>query len=408
MLLRRVYFLKDGNSSGLVIPILILENIWLSWITAAVRCNVQILSIHIRDLRGQFSLPRCVFTCETLTSLVLAMPCILKIPPIICFSNLKVLSIKNVTFSDDYTTQQLFSGLQVLEVLYLMECRWGCLKVLKISAPKLHSLTITEANMGKRNEEYCEGLSDCDDHRDFEGCRITIFGANIKCFFYMGEFFNEYRFYNSFSLERAKIDVTQSSDSYCDKRRRQVAYRMLKVLRGLANVKDLRLYQFADGVLTYAPELLPTMPIFKNLKYLELEWGDINSKALLKILQNSPNLEKLKFSEIDECFDYDKDDILLDPMPPCFLSSLEDIEVGNYDGLETELAAVKILLKNAIALDEMVITFKEYNAGNFEMQEKLYKQLIDFPIGSQNCKIILKLAFLEHVLFRKAFNSCFF
>ncbi|XP_059439946.1 uncharacterized protein LOC132172454 [Corylus avellana] len=125
--------------------------------------------------------------------------------------------------------------------------------------------------------------------------------------------------------------------------------------------------------------------------YLKLEWGNLDSGALLKILQNSPNLERLKFSEeIDECSDYNKDDILLDPMPPCFLSTLECIEVGNYDGFENELAAVKILLKNAMALDEMVITFKECDAGNFEMQEKLYKQLIEFAIGSQNCKIILK------------------
>jgi hypothetical protein len=197
-----------------------------SWITAAVRHNVQSLCICLSKLRGQFSLPRCVFTCETLESFFLDMPCILKVPPIICFSNLKVLSIQSVTFSDDYTIQPLFSGLQVLEVLSLEKCRWVCVKVLSISAPKLHSLTIDEADMQNRSD-----------------CEVMIYGANLKEFYYAGEFFNEYWFYNSLSLEIAGINVTRS-----DGRARQVAYRMFKVLIGLPNVKDMRLYGSAVEV----------------------------------------------------------------------------------------------------------------------------------------------------------------
>jgi hypothetical protein len=197
-----------------------------SWITAAVRRNVQSLHICLSDLRGQFSLPHRVFTCETLESFVLDMPCILKVPPIICFSNLKVLSIQSVTFSDDYTIQPLFSGLQVLEVLSLEKCRWVCVKVLSISAPKLHSLTIDEADMQNRSD-----------------CEVMIYGANLKEFYYAGEFFNEYWFYNSLSLEIAGINVTRS-----DGRARQVAYRMFKVLIGLPNVKDMRLYGSAVEV----------------------------------------------------------------------------------------------------------------------------------------------------------------
>jgi hypothetical protein len=94
-------------------------------------------------------------------------------------------------------------------------------------------------------------------------------------------------------------------------------------------------------------------------------------------------------------------------MPPCFLSYLKCIEVGNYDGFENELSAVKILLKNAFALDEMVIIFKKYDAENLEKQENLYKQLVEFPKGSQNCKMVLKWSFLELLLFEKAINSCF-
>jgi hypothetical protein len=79
-----------------------------SWITAAVRHNVEDLAIRLRDFRGQFSSPHCVSTCDTVKLLLLDMPCILKAPPIIYFSNLVVLRIESITFSDDYTTRQFF------------------------------------------------------------------------------------------------------------------------------------------------------------------------------------------------------------------------------------------------------------------------------------------------------------
>jgi hypothetical protein len=53
-------------------------------------------------------------------------------------------------------------------------------------------------------------------------------------------------------------------------------------------------------------------------------------------------------------------------MPPCFSSYLKCIEVGNYDGFEDELFTLKILLKNAIALDELVLEgYFKINRGIF-------------------------------------------
>ncbi|XP_059436994.1 F-box/FBD/LRR-repeat protein At5g56420-like [Corylus avellana] len=240
-----------------------------SWITAAVRRNVQILSLCLWDSRENFSLPHCVFSCETLRILNLDIPCILKIPPIICFSNLNIVNITDVTFPDGYTTQQLF-------------------------------LNPTD--------------SDC--------CQVTIFGASLNEFLYAGEFCDEYWLYNSFSLERVEIDV-----SYSDERARQVAYRMFKVLTELPNVKDLKLQGSGVEVLTYAAELLPNMPIFNNLMYLELASLSLDCAAI--------NCEN--------------DDIILDPVPPCFFSDLETIEVIRSSGDKEELSVLKILLKNAVA-----------------------------------------------------------
>jgi hypothetical protein len=209
-----------------------------SWITAAVRHNVQYLNIELSDLRGQFSLPHCVFTCETLAYFFLEVPCIFKFPPVICLSNLKTLHFKSVTFSDDYTTQQFFSDLPVLQKLDLEKCRWdplGSHKVLSISAPNLHSPTIIEAEM----ENLCDG----------DGCQIMIFGASLNVFSYTGDFFNEYLLYNSFSLKVAEIGDTGGSEDWeTEEKGRQLAYRMFKLLIGLPNINCLRLFAYAVKV----------------------------------------------------------------------------------------------------------------------------------------------------------------
>ncbi|XP_059436991.1 uncharacterized protein LOC132170102 [Corylus avellana] len=207
-----------------------------------------------------------------------------------------IVNITDVTFPDGYTTRPAaFSGLPVLEMLCLEKCKWGCLKVLSISAPKLSSLTIIEDDMQNPTD------SDC--------CQKLMLVTLMR--------------------EQDKL----------------LTGRMFKVLTGLPNVKDLELQGSGIEVLTYAAELLPNMPIFNNLMYLELASLSLDCAAVLKILQNSPCLRTLNFIEID-C---ENDDIILDPVPPCFFSDHESIEVIRSSGDKEELSVLKILLKNAVA-----------------------------------------------------------
>jgi hypothetical protein len=137
----------------------------------------------------------------------------------ICFSNLNILTIKNVTFSDEYLTRQLFSGPPLLEKLDILDCSWGDLKVVTISAPKLHSLRIHEFQRQKS--------------RNGDVCRVKIFAESLKEFYYFGVF-SDYCLYKSFSLEKAKI-YTYPNPS------KQIAHRMYKLLKGLSNVQFLGL-----------------------------------------------------------------------------------------------------------------------------------------------------------------------
>ncbi|KAL7249978.1 hypothetical protein ACSBR1_012063 [Camellia fascicularis] len=112
-----------------------------SWISAAVRHNVQELDLSL-PLQTHFVLPCCLFTCDSLVVLKLFMDCPFKPPIFIRFSNLKTLRLSAVTFSDDDSTQQLFSGYPVLQELELLYCGLKNLKTITISIPTLKRLTI--------------------------------------------------------------------------------------------------------------------------------------------------------------------------------------------------------------------------------------------------------------------------
>ncbi|KAF3948897.1 hypothetical protein CMV_025158 [Castanea mollissima] len=306
--------------------------------------------------------------------LELAMPCILKLPPTICFTNLKTLNFSYVTFTKEHSTEKLFSGLPVLEELELQNCNWVNLKVVSISAPKLLSIRIVE---------------DWENQNDENGCQVMISGVSLNYFRYCGEFCNEYHVHNSPSLVEASVLA-----SWYNERKRQIAHRMYMLLTGFSGVKELTLVFCAVELLTYAVEvveLLPHMPIFNNLEYLALEEWSVNldSVALLKILQNSPRLKTMEFSEgISLSSDYERNDRILDPVPPCFLSQLNCIKVYDYEGDEEELSAVKILLKNAVVLEELVISCSHHFAKDLEKQKKVHEQLLKLPRGSKHCELV--------------------
>ena len=90
----------------------------------------------------------------------------------------------------------------------------------------------------------------------------------------------------------------------------------------------------------------------------------------------------MKIQGIDLSVNCKNADGILDPVPPCFLSHLRCIKVC-YAEVQDQLPAIKNLLKNAVALDKIVIYSVNHFARDFE------KQLVEFPRGSKNCKLII-------------------
>ncbi|XP_062014797.1 F-box protein At4g09920-like [Rosa rugosa] len=267
-----------------------------AWISAIVKWNVEELSISLQIIDEPVLLPDSLFTSATLVVLDLDMPCVFKVPRTICFSSLKCLSLKSVVFSDDYLTQQLFSGFPILEDLSLTDCNWMNIKFVIIYTPKLLILTMIKG-----------GVEVARASKSSDGCQMMV-------------------------------------------------------------------------VLDDAPELLAQLPLFNDLITLEFEGSvNIGSKPFLLMLHNRPCLQTLIFLEgIEESSNVAKDGVL-EPLPPCFLSHLKEIEVYEFYGDEDHIHALKVLLKNAMVLEKMTITWGTDFEVGLERKSDVHKQLFDLP-----------------------------
>ncbi|KAK9283995.1 hypothetical protein L1049_012254 [Liquidambar formosana] len=337
-----------------------------AWISAAIRHNVQKIDICLDKFEEPFVLPHCLFTCDSLKMLRVEMCHILKVPSSICFSSLRCLVLKGVIFSDEYSTEQLFSGCPILETLWIARCIWENLKAVSIFVPNLQKLAIEEFNY------------DDEDLSDVNGCEVNIFGMSLKSFHYSGDLLNEYCLCNSPSLVTAHIDVIPSCENT-----RIGAYRVKQLLIGLSSVNDLSISRGAIELLNEVEEFFTVLPVYRNLTYLQLTTVPMcfDFKALLNILQKSPCLETLIFHQgikvSPSCVE--DDDGILDPVPSCFLSHLKRIEVYNFKGNEEQLYVIKILLKKATMKEneDDYNTFSETDLDNWwEVKKTLFLRKI--------------------------------
>lgn len=201
-----------------------------SWVCAAVKHNVQHLllvldQIHLEPLE----LPHCLFTCDTLRKAFIVADILLNLPSSIHFSNLKLLTLQYVVFPGYESTQQLFSGLPVLEELTLDSCCWLNFEIVTIALPMLKKLDIKE-NLA-----------------DHDNCQFFIIAENLNSFYYIDTLKNDYWIYNTVSLDWGLMGLCSTDDIGESSRLREVAQRAGR-LRGISCAKELLLTPYAFEV----------------------------------------------------------------------------------------------------------------------------------------------------------------
>ncbi|XP_030514021.1 F-box/LRR-repeat protein At3g26922-like [Rhodamnia argentea] len=343
-----------------------------SWITAAIRRNVQKLQLHlgIEHLSFNYSLPSCIFRCETLTELHLLLNGTLRLPSSVRLKNLRVLALEYLHFADDRSMEQLFSC-PSLEMLSLEYCIWPEDMTLHISAPNLLSLSIVER----------DSFLDIGSHS-----HIKILGSCMKSFDYYGELLDDYDISGSPSLEEVIINLFHPSN--VERKPDQCAQHAYKLLKDLSHVKLLTL---AEDILEDLDENrgildLDSIPIFGYLTKLKFTTRnvDLDSEAFQVLLSKCTILRSLEF-EAGVSIESVTAGGILDPAPQCFLKSLKEITIGYFEAADYELLAVTILLGAAAVLEELVIHCTEQCSKNFHGDSM--EALLALPRASSRCAI---------------------
>ncbi|OMP10758.1 hypothetical protein COLO4_04295 [Corchorus olitorius] len=216
---------------------------------------------------------------------------------------------------------------------------------------------------GKSMKLGSEGNSDELEVEGFDppGCQFIISGVRLKEFAFMGELKHDYCITDTPSLVKAFVGGVEIKQKGSD---RLVAYHAHKLLRGFG--KTLESIQISCHVLqalTYAEELAAHLPMFENLKQIEvfgLEPVNLACRGLLNIVQKSPHLESLHLLEgVRLSTNSEEDDKIFNPVPACFLTHLKTVKLSNFSGTEEELRVVKSLLQRARVLEKLWLNSNE-------------------------------------------------
>ncbi|KAH7842749.1 hypothetical protein Vadar_008732 [Vaccinium darrowii] len=298
-----------------------------SWISTSIRHNIEELNLSL-PWKAQVVLPCCLFTCQSLVVLKLLMNGALNVPSLIQFSNLKTLELSELTFSDDDSTQHLFSSCTVLQELALVNCSWENLKTIVICIPTLKRLTI--------ETEYMEPP----DSEDVHSCVTKIYAANLIHLHFTRCLMVDFRLYDLSSLVDATTILFYEDEDVVEE---VIIPRVLGLLTAICNVRKLTTttdafmgfdVDFSDG--TWMFGRVPSC-FSSSLKTVRIAYFD--GKRI----------------EIKGFNPYDEDDWMFGRVPSCFATSLKTVCIEDFDEKPVEMRFIKFLPTNARVLERLTL-----------------------------------------------------
>lgn len=165
---------------------------------------------------------------------------------------------------------------------------------------------------------------------------------------------------NLSSLVTATIQMTQEGSTLY----KMYPKRMMEFLRGLHDVKELTVTSpdFVQ-VLGGSPISIEAQssPQFYYLRRLKLETSFTRGclRALIYLLKTSPLVEYLFLARYESGLIDAEDDEELGLSLPCLMFHLKHVEIREVKGREDELKFLEFLLKNAIVLEKIVLSYNK-------------------------------------------------
>lgn len=340
----------------------------LTWISAALMRNVEDLEI-VYNFEGVV-LPRCLFDCNSLTTLKLQLPCTFR-PLQNWFSKVKDMYLAKVEILNEHapSTSRLMFDFPVLETLELRECKWLKMNFVEINAPSLTKFSVSSNVF------------------EIENCQMRISGAKLVKFAVSGISLGIFDLSAS-SVSCASVDFMSYACDLQGIRRNGQHARLL--LKGCLGLNHLQLLTDIMDVIAQSKRG-PPLPKFNMLKRLEISTR-CKIEAFLEFLHSTPYLEWLRLNMWD-CHDYDYDS--LEPIPSCIVSHLNEVKFIGFKGLKPHVHLADFFLKNAVELKKMSGLFRKkceerraeknfwarlkkvFGDGNFQVDSEI-KSMADF------------------------------
>ncbi|KAK2394955.1 F-box/LRR-repeat protein [Trifolium repens] len=300
-----------------------------SLISSASKHKVQYLKISLGDQNDKFVLPSCFSAFESLNELCLGLKFTLSIPSDICFPSLKKLVVLDVTFANEKSVQQLFSGCPVLQELNLHNCYWENIEEISVAISTLRKLTICFDDLCVNYDHDMTVRIDA----------VNLLSLSCTCLAAIA-----FIPVNLTSIVDAHVDL-QNESSLVDGL--YVVHCIFELLSGLSNVKSLNITNDTlENLIHDTEDYLNLLPTFHNLTHLYV-YNDstATSKVLPNILRKTPKLEVLHVPTVVREY-LDGEDSLLNSLPCCLKSSLNQLCVLYFSGDEDEIEFVRLFLKN--------------------------------------------------------------
>ncbi|XP_026460735.1 F-box/LRR-repeat protein At4g14103-like isoform X1 [Papaver somniferum] len=366
-----------------------------TWIMAAVKHNIQELRLLIFACEI-IKLPDCLFTCKSLTKFVFCGAGVehtgFLLPDTMHFPHLRYLALSGVTLADENTLiSKFFSSCPVLESLLLIDC----------------SIHFDFSSLSLKHFQ----LDNCDTSGPTD-TTVKLCAPNlisIICKDYMSQ---DYFLENLSSLVTADIGIRVKYADEDPKPEMLKIYselatdvkelyraRMIKLLRAVRNVTDLRLSSSPVllEVVSGSLDLLAGDPYFQfcNLRFLKVvTWVSRNCMNVIAYLVKiSPNIESI-FLTIEQSElntnNTGGDWIVGSSSFPC-LHYLKFVQIQGIQGCLNELKLLQVLLKKAVVLEKVTLFCSETDSPDRAAQLVEFKEmLLAYPSASSSVSISIQ------------------
>lgn len=380
-----------------------------AWIHDAVVKGVEELSLNNYEGSNDFyGLPSPLLKCETLTSLKLRTCNAFRSCHVICFSSLRVLSLKFMELPRDLI-QGFLDGCPLLEDFKMRNCALDDGRLLRIASStlnlRLHRLTIGEIDQVRMIDVQAPhlqilNLSNCipNNHKGFDAFKLQVPSLQIlNVSLCISNADVEYSLKDMLLLKEAYLDLTfRIIDP--DKYHSKFYYVVLSMLKDLCHAKVLKLSKRCVQLMSISlsNDLHSFVPMTKCLK-IEVGLHKFDLPGIAYLLKSSCDLEtlviklgssfSLKFDQESlSRFDFDEREYWesLTFTFPCLERHLKTVEISGFMGqcesrigscfeekLEKEIQLVSFLLKNALVLEKMniIVSSKPYSLKEEEWVE---------------------------------------